>query len=119
MRNADLWQEAHRLLQERRGQVVVSKAKGHATWRDGTLGQVLAADKHGNDKADALATAGAVMHSLSKQFVSEHLTRTKVTSDLQHMMVDILLARSKASTIHAPTCASVSSGSDSSSSSSE
>ena len=104
VRNADLWQEAHSFLQERRGQVVMFKVKGHATWRDVRHGRVLAADKHGNDKADALATAGAAMHSLSKQFVSEHLTRTKVTYDLQHMMVDIdiLFARSKASIIQAP-----------------
>eukprot|EP00973_Karenia_brevis_P038173 5262749-Karenia_brevis.AAC.1 len=91
--NKDLWQRLSTLLAQRRAEVCVTKVKGHASWRAIILGEVTEFDKLGNDRADALAVAGAALHNVSRSARSEQVARHSATQDLQWMMVDILLAR--------------------------
>jgi ribonuclease HI len=95
LRNQDLWTELDSLLETRPAWAVrFIKVKGHSTWDDVASGGVSAVDKIGNDAADALAVAGARLHSLPVE--SDHLEakwRMLVTRDVQRMMVEILADR--------------------------
>ena len=93
VKNLDLWQELHGLLQSRPGAVLVTKVKGHASERDVRTGRVLKQDKVGNDAADCLASACANSHALCPQRVRDYKLRRAVTQDVQTMMVDIIEAR--------------------------
>ena len=92
--NADLWKQLHSLLQKRAASFRITKVKGHATASDVAAGRVAFLDKFGNDAADALARKGAAIHAPSKDIVRAVRHRFAVTKSVQHMMVDILLARS-------------------------
>ena len=93
MQNADLWCQAHALLDARGPSVGLSKVKGHATCRDVAKGRVLERDKPGNDSADRLAARAASSHSLPALVVNDVLRRRKVVEAVQLMMIAILQAR--------------------------
>ena len=71
------------------------KRSGHATSKDFSWGHVTARDKHGHDAADRLAGDGAAAHALPERTVKEVRHSKMVVRDVQLMMVDIWLARSK------------------------
>ncbi len=69
------------------------KVKGHATLEDVAKGRVEPFDRWGNDKADALAVAGARMHAVSPRRARAAHWRTRVARDMQLMCVEIEHAR--------------------------
>ena len=71
----------------------MGKIKGHASWEDVRTGRVSTSDKHGNDRADDLATMGAAMHGVSQEDRTNFRFRVQNAIDLQKMMVEILAAR--------------------------
>ena len=77
--NVDLWREVHAILEQRGAAVAFCKVKGHATSKDVLSGRVCAADKHGNNAADFLATEGAKSHCLSANMVRDVTHRRFVT----------------------------------------
>ena len=93
VQNADLWKQVHDLLQRRVSSVVLSKVKGHATPKDVAAGRVSARDKHGNDAADCLASAGASSHAAPPLVVREVMHRRAVAKAVQTMMIAVLAAR--------------------------
>ena len=105
----------HLLLTQRGESVTLSKVKGHATCEDVAKNRVTARDKHGNDGADSLATAAALLHSLPAHMVDDALRRKKVVKEVQLMMSEILAARHQ----HLALSASAGDGSSSCSSSTE
>ncbi len=104
--NADLWRQAHALLDSRGPTVALSKVKGHATCRDVAKGRVLERDKHGNDAADRLAARAAFSHSLPPHVVNNVLHRRKVVKAVQLMMIAILQARVQHIAHRAAVCSS-------------
>ena len=91
--HADLWNLLGDELRTRAMTVVVSCVKGHAKQIDIDRGRTTKEDKKGNDSADALATAGANMHSAAPEVVEEAEQRMDVALSVQRMMLAILHAR--------------------------
>ena len=94
IRNADLWKSMDRLLCERGSTVRFRKVKGHASIRDVETGLVTEQDRRGNAAADALAVAGASMHTGSVQ-TQHNLENMLLVRDVQLMMVGILSERNQ------------------------
>ena len=96
VRHADIWSQLDNLLDQRRADsFLVTKIKGHATRDDVLTGHVSIEDKLGNDAADALAVAGALVNPKAEQ---AHYLRPQlnVTMNVQKMMVEIVIAHGRA-----------------------
>eukprot|EP01065_Artemidia_motanka_P042945 TRINITY_DN584_c0_g2_i3.p1 TRINITY_DN584_c0_g2~~TRINITY_DN584_c0_g2_i3.p1 ORF type:complete len:686 (+),score=153.27 TRINITY_DN584_c0_g2_i3:916-2973(+) len=95
LEHADLWAELGRLIAARpAGTVAWRKVKGHATAEDVEAGRCDALDRSGNAAADRLATAAAAAGAPPPGVVAAAEARLRVVPQLQHMMVDIAVARS-------------------------
>ena len=83
-------------LRTRATNVCVSWVKGHATRVDAERGRTTEEDKTGNDGADALAVAGAALHTVSVEVVGSARQRRKCATSVQKMMLAVLKARLRA-----------------------
>eukprot|EP00973_Karenia_brevis_P031772 4384528-Karenia_brevis.AAC.1 len=93
--NGDLWEIVDKhVCQRPPGSVLLTKVVGHASWRDVRTGQVQQTDKIGNDMADELACLGADQHAIDQQMINHSRNSYELTRSVQHMMVDIIVARS-------------------------
>ena len=96
IKNADLWKRLDAILRKRRKDSwKMLKVKGHASARDVQLGHVALEDKLGNDRADALAVAGALCRSHDWKARSKFRQEIIVTAAVQKMMVDIVVERER------------------------
>ena len=91
-----LWRHLGELIDARPdGAIRFVKVLGHASAQSVLEGLSTHEDKYGNDCADALATAGAHMR-MEIDSERESFGRTVLaTKAVQHMMMDIALAREK------------------------
>ena len=60
---------------------------------DVLTGRVLEEDRDGNNGADKLAVAGALLHQLPRNVVSNATTRKELARTTHRMMLEILVAR--------------------------
>ena len=94
VQNKDLWQEVDALLEQKgMDNFMISKVKGHASWKDVRNGTATREDKLGNDAADRLAREGAASHALSPEYVQQAKARLMVAREVQAMMIEIVAAR--------------------------
>ena len=97
MQNADLWKKADDLPRLRHpGHVIFTKVKRHASMDDVAHGDTTITDKLGNGNTDALAVAAAVVPHVLRHERKQVLWRSRVITQVQKMMVDILRARQTA-----------------------
>ena len=85
--NVDLWMTLEKLLAER------TEGNVHAKDADVVSGKVLREDKIGNDCADMLAVAGALLHKTRGVERRQAQIRLDVAWKIQRLMVDIVRAR--------------------------
>ena len=96
IQNADLWQSIASLLENRPEEnVKVTKVKGHASRQDVSHGLAEAADKHGNDCADALAVAGAIRNRKTNPEGERKHDIVMVAVSMHKLMLEIYLARAE------------------------
>eukprot|EP00660_Eupelagonema_oceanica_P019343 gene19343-biopygen18671 len=94
--HVDLWKRLGRQLTDpTRGAVRFRYVKGHAKEQDVASGRVEAADKFGNDAADALAVEGAALHGVPRERVAAARRRVRVARAVQKMMLDIAWERAR------------------------
>ncbi|CAE8637850.1 unnamed protein product [Polarella glacialis] len=77
------------------GNIVFTNVKGHAALLDFQNGVQVSEENFGNDAADALAVAGAVMHAVAPSKRPTVLQTLFLPKDVQHIMVDILPERNQ------------------------
>ena len=76
--------------------ISISKVQGHATSADVRSGKVRQHDKQGNDRADALAVAGAAANASDDNNRRAYIEKMAFTMNVQSLMLDILNARKQA-----------------------
>ena len=89
--NSDLWARLRHALIG--ANVVLKRVKGHASSGDVASGAVTGEDKAGNDGADKLAVAGALMAPLPEGLLERAAWRKDTARSVQRMMVSILQKR--------------------------
>ena len=94
--HADLWNTFAREMRSRATRVCVSWVKGHARRVDVERGRATEEDKIGNDGADALAVAGAALHTVPVEVVGSARQRRQCATSVHKMILAVLQARLRA-----------------------
>ena len=94
--NGDLWARVDALVTASPNRILVTKVKGHATWRDVAQQTVSYSDKVGNAEADRLARAGADQHASVLHLEQSSQRRIAKTRQYHKCLLRIMKARARA-----------------------